>query len=86
MVERYVNDRVENVGRATVLSAVSMVFGIARTPFVVIAGVAAGARGPVAAYGAIGVLLAATTVPLVALRSPFPNDEGDSIDPETGAD
>ncbi|QLH84568.1 MFS transporter [Halosimplex pelagicum] len=88
MVEGHVNDRVESVGRATVLSAVSMAVGLARTPFVVLAGVAAGARGPVAAYGAIGVLLAATTVPLVVLGSPLPNensaDTGD--DGETGGD
>ncbi|WP_436906582.1 MFS transporter [Halosimplex marinum] len=75
MVEGHVNDRVESVGRATVLSAVSMVVGLARTPFVVLAGVAAGARGPIAAYGALGALLVVTAVPLVLLSSPFPDED-----------
>ncbi|WP_436923906.1 MFS transporter [Halosimplex amylolyticum] len=80
MVENHVNGRVEDVGRATVLSAVSMVFGLARTPFVVLAGVAAGARGPVAAYGALGVLLLATALPLAAFGSPFPDGDGATDD------
>ncbi|WP_164471674.1 MFS transporter [Halosimplex salinum] len=85
MVEGYVNDRVEDVGRATVLSAVSMVFGLARTPFVVLAGVAAGARGPVAAYGALGVLLIATAVPLAVFGSPFPSaSRADTADGSVG--
>lgn len=75
MVENYINDRVEDVGRATVLSAASMVFGLARTPFVFAAGVAAGARGPLAAYGALGALLLATALPLAFFGSPFPSTE-----------
>lgn len=75
MVEGHVNDQVEDVGRATVLSAVSMVFGLARTPFVVLAGVAAGARGPLAAYGALGVLLVVTALPLVLVGSPLPAEQ-----------
>ncbi|ELZ25031.1 Major Facilitator Superfamily transporter [Halosimplex carlsbadense 2-9-1] len=74
MVENHVNGHVDDVGRATVLSAVSMVFGLARTPFVVLAGVAAGARGPVAAYGTLGVMLFVAAVPLAVLGSPFPNE------------
>ena len=73
MVESHINDRVEDVGRATVLSAASMVFGLARTPFVFAAGVAASARGPLAAYGALGVLLLATALPLAVFGSPFPS-------------
>ncbi|WP_459191002.1 MFS transporter [Halosimplex sp. J119] len=86
MVENHVNDRVEDAGRATVLSAASMVFNLARTPFVVLAGVAAGARGPIAAYGALGVLLVVTAVPLSVFGSPFPVtdevEDGDDATPQ----
>jgi hypothetical protein len=72
MVQQYVNDRTGDAGRATVLSAVSMVFGVARTPFVVLVGFAAGARGPVFAFPALAALLVATVLPLALLGSPLP--------------
>jgi MFS family permease len=75
MVQQYVNDRTGDAGRATVLSAVSMVFGVARTPFVVLAGFAAGARGPVFAFPALAALLVATALPLALLGSPLPRSE-----------
>jgi hypothetical protein len=78
MVQRYVHDRTGDAGRATVLSAVSMVFGLARTPFVVLAGFAAEAGGPVAAFPALAVLLVATLVPLLVLGSPLPASDTDT--------
>jgi len=77
MVQQHVNDRTGDAGRATVLSAVSMVFGVARTPFVVLAGFVAGARGPVVAFPALAVLLVAALVPLVVLGSPLPESRAD---------
>lgn len=82
MVQQHVNDRTGDAGRATVLSAVSMVFGVARTPFVVLAGFVAGARGPVFAFPALAVLLVATLVPLVVVGSPLPRSDAS----ETPAD
>jgi MFS family permease len=82
MVQQYVNDRTGDAGRATVLSAVSMVFGVARTPFVVLAGFAAGARGPVFAFPALAALLVATVLPLALLGSPLPR----SVDSEMAAE
>ena len=78
MFQRYVHDRTGDAGRATVLSAVSMVFGLARTPFVVLAGFAAEAGGPVAAFPALAVLLVATLVPLLVLGSPLPASDTDT--------
>jgi MFS family permease len=72
MVGRYLNDRVEDVCRATVLSAVSMVFGIARTPFVILAGIAARAAGPVTAFPALAGLFLLAVLPLVLVGSPLP--------------
>jgi len=77
MVQQHVNDRTGDAGRATVLSAVSMVFGVARTPFIVLAGFVAGARGPVVAFPALAVLLVAAFVPLVVLGSPLPESRAD---------
>ena len=77
MVQRHVNDRTGDAGRATVLSAVSMVVGLARTPFVVLAGFAAGARGPVFAFPALTALLVATLVPLAIVGSPLPESRAD---------
>ena len=78
MVEAHVNDHTGDAGRATVLSAVSMVLGLARTPFVVLAGLAAGAWGPVAAFGALAGLFVALAVPLALLGSPFASGQSES--------
>ncbi|MFB6177465.1 MAG: MFS transporter [Halobaculum sp.] len=53
----YVNDRVGDAGRATTLSAVAMVRGIARVPLVAGTGVIADRFGATAAPAALGVLL-----------------------------
>jgi hypothetical protein len=65
--DRYVNDRTEAVGRATVLSAASMLFGLARVPFRLLSGVVGDLIGPIGAVGAIGSLLVASAG-LVALQ------------------
>ncbi|WP_255151953.1 MFS transporter [Halorarius halobius] len=51
---QFVNDHVESVGRATVLSAVSMVYALARVPFAVGSGVVADLFSPLVAVAALG--------------------------------
>ncbi|MFB6068468.1 MAG: MFS transporter, partial [Halobacterium sp.] len=55
--DAYVNERAETAGRATVLSAVAMLLGLARIPARVGVGVVADATAPLAAVGLVGVLL-----------------------------
>ena len=54
---QYVNDRVESVGRATVLSAASMVYSLAVIPFELAGGVAADVVDPTGALAVFGVVL-----------------------------
>lgn len=54
IVGQYLNDHIESVGRATVLSAVSMVYAVARIPFTVGSGVVADAFSPLVAVAALG--------------------------------
>jgi MFS family permease len=51
---RYLNDHIESVGRATVLSAVSMVYALARVPFALGSGFVADAASPLVAVAALG--------------------------------
>jgi hypothetical protein len=55
----YVNDRVGNVGRATLLSAVSMFYMALRTPLALGAGMVADATTATVAVGALGALFLA---------------------------
>ncbi|MFT4890504.1 MAG: hypothetical protein ACI9YT_001420 [Halobacteriales archaeon] len=65
--DRYVNDRTESLGRATVLSAASMLFGLARVPFRLLSGVVGDLTAPLTAVGIIGALLVLSAT-LVVLR------------------
>ncbi|WP_439025667.1 MFS transporter [Haloarchaeobius sp. DT45] len=58
----YVNRRTGSVGRATVLSALSMLSAIARVPVGLVAGVGADHFGPPVAVGGLGALLLVSTV------------------------
>jgi len=51
---KYLNDHVESVGRATVLSAVSMVYALTRVPFALGSGIVADAASPLVAVAALG--------------------------------
>lgn len=51
---QYLNDNVESLGRATMLSAVSMVYALARIPFAVGSGVVADVFSPLIAVAALG--------------------------------
>nr|WP_256390921.1 MFS transporter [Natronoarchaeum rubrum] len=54
---QYINDRVETLGRATVLSAMAMVSGLAVVPFQLGSGVVSDAVSPLFALGVGGVVL-----------------------------
>jgi hypothetical protein len=51
----YINDRTESVGRATILSAASMVYALVRLPLKPLSGVVADATTPIVAMAALGV-------------------------------
>jgi hypothetical protein len=55
--DRYLNDHAESVGRTTVLSAASMLFGLARVPFRVLSGTFGDLTSPIGAVGAVGAAL-----------------------------
>ncbi|NHN41613.1 MFS transporter [Halorubellus sp. JP-L1] len=58
----YLNDHVNSLGRATVLSAAAMCYGTVRFVLKPLGGVVADALGPVAAVAGLGVLLVATVL------------------------
>lgn len=71
---RYLNDRIDAAGRATVLSAASMAYALLRVPLVLAGGVVADAAGPlVAVAGFGGVFLVAAAV-LTAFATPVAPD------------
>ncbi len=67
---QYVNDRVASVGRATVLSAASMVYSLAVVPFELAGGVVADALSPTGALASFGVVLVVGAVVLRLWESP----------------
>jgi MFS family permease len=56
---QYVNDRIDTVGRATVLSAMAMVSSLAVVPFQLASGVLSDLESPTLALGAAGAVLVA---------------------------
>jgi MFS family permease len=56
VVSGYLNDRAGDVGRATTLSAASMVYAAVRLPLILAIGVVADAYGPLFAVGTVAVL------------------------------
>lgn len=52
----YINDRAESIGRATILSAASMVYALVRLPLKPLSGVIADVTTPIVAMAALGVL------------------------------
>jgi MFS family permease len=67
---QYLNDRIESVGRATVLSAVSMVYSLARIPTTLASGVAADWFSPLVAVAALGGTFLVVGLGLFAWRPP----------------
>ena len=67
---QYVNDHVESVGRATVLSAVSMVYSLARIPTTFASGVVADWFSPLLSVAALGGTFLVIGLALFAWRPP----------------
>lgn len=68
---RYLNDRVGTVGRATVLSAASLCFALARFPLTLGSGVVADLAGPFVAVAALGGAFLVGAGVLFLIESPF---------------
>jgi MFS family permease len=68
---RYLNDRIESVGRATVLSAVAMLRAVAGVPFRVGSGVVADYASPLIAVAALGVVFLVGTAALLLWVPPI---------------
>lgn len=66
----YVNDHAESVGRATVLSAASMVYALVRLPLQPVGGVVADALSPIVAFAALGGLLLVIAAFVYAWEAP----------------
>ncbi|UTF52276.1 MFS transporter [Natronosalvus rutilus] len=68
---QYVNDRVETLGRATVLSAMAMVSGLAVVPFQLGSGVVSDAVSPLFALGVGGVVLVVGAATILLWEPPI---------------
>jgi MFS family permease len=76
---QYVNDRVESVGRATVLSAASMVYSLAVIPFELAGGVVADVVDPTGALAVFGVVLIGGSAVVWLWERPVSHAEQQSI-------
>lgn len=72
----FINDHTESVGRATVLSAASMVYALVRLPLKPLIGVVADVGTPLVAVAVLGGLFLACGFVLYALEAPATNVEG----------
>jgi MFS family permease len=70
IVNRRLNDGIESAGRATVLSAASMAYGVVRIPLVLAGGVVADAFAPLVAVSAFGVVLVVGTLATHLVETP----------------
>lgn len=66
----YVNDHAESVGRATVLSAASMVYALVRLPLKPLSGLAADAMSPLVAIAGLGVLFLSVAAAITVWEAP----------------
>jgi hypothetical protein len=76
IVGQYLNDRIESVGRATVLSTVAMVYALARIPFLVGSGMIADASSPTIAVAALGGVFLVVGVAVFGWQQPVKTDTG----------
>jgi MFS family permease len=78
---QYVNDRVESLGRATVLSAMAMVSGLAVVPFQLGSGILSDAVSPTFALGVGGAVLVVGAAVILLWEVPVGDDSvDDSVD------
>ncbi|WP_255171023.1 MFS transporter [Natrononativus amylolyticus] len=68
---QYVNDRIETLGRATVLSAMAMVSALTVIPFQLGSGVISDAMSPLLALSAAGVILVVGSIAILLWESPI---------------
>ncbi|WP_265110889.1 MFS transporter [Halosolutus halophilus] len=80
---QYVNDRIETLGRATVLSAMAMVSAVTVIPFQLGSGVISDIVSPLIALSAAGVILVVGSVVILLWESPI-EQSSISSNPETG--
>ncbi len=73
---QYVNDRIETAGRATVLSAMAMVSGLAVVPFQLASGYVSDLVSPLFALAVAGGALLVGAALLIAWRGPVAADAG----------
>lgn len=69
--KQYVNDRVSSVGRATVLSAVSMVFGVVTVPARILGGVVGEQFSVFVMFGGLGAVVLLVTLGVHVAKTPF---------------
>ncbi|TKX83874.1 MFS transporter, partial [Halorubrum sp. SS5] len=74
---QYVNDRAETLGRATVLSAMAMVSGLAVVPFQLGSGVVSDAVSPLFALGVSGGVLVVGATAILLWRVPIGDEPTD---------
>ncbi|ELZ68907.1 major facilitator superfamily MFS_1 [Haloferax prahovense DSM 18310] len=68
---QYINDRIETMGRATVLSAMAMVSGLAVVPFQLGSGIISDAVSPLFALAVAGVVLVVGAIGLLFWETPI---------------
>ena len=73
---QYINDRVESLGRATVLSAMAMVSGLAVVPFQLGSGVVSDAVSPLFALGVGGAVLVVGAAAILLWEVPVGDSSG----------
>jgi predicted MFS family arabinose efflux permease len=81
IVTQHVNDEVESVGRATVLSAASMAYALVRLPLYLLGGVVADATSALVAVGVLGGAFLAGIAVVRMVASPV---GGRDSDPASG--
>ncbi|WP_254863710.1 MFS transporter [Halovivax gelatinilyticus] len=79
---QYVNDRVETLGRATVLSAMAMVSALTVIPFQLGSGVLSDLVSPLYALTIAGGLLIVGSLAILAWESPIPESSADAAGTE----
>ncbi|WP_247731555.1 MFS transporter [Halovivax limisalsi] len=83
---QYLNDRIEDAGRATILSGVSMILMLSGGAAKLLVGALADAVGLVPVLAAGGVLVVASAVGLLSVTSPFGESVSDRVEPPVDPD
>lgn len=77
--KQYINDRVPSVGRATILSAVSMVFGIVAAPARILGGIASEQFSVSLMLAGLGVIVLVVIAGVYAGATPFTGSQPQSV-------